>query len=93
MASGTIFVKIRSVSTPEKCTSLFAQVNACSQSFVTSTVRHSTGATFDETFELEYDSDVHKDDCVVNVKNKKEVLATFKVASILKSKSEVRSPP
>jgi len=89
MASGTIFIKIRSVSTPEKCTSLFAQVNACSQSLVTSTVRHSTGATFDETFELEYDSDVHKDDCVVNLKNKKEVLATFKVASILKSKSEV----
>ena len=78
MSFANVTVSLPSVSTPSPQPTLFVEVAFARKTFLSSTVRRSSGAVLDETFEAEYDSQFHKDDVEVTVRSgKTDVLATF----------------
>jgi len=85
MSSGTIKITVNSASITTSSSSFFLEINACNQSFVTSIVRNEKWHQFEETFEVEYDSDLHESGGSVAVKTKgsKTPLATFPIQSLL----------
>lgn len=68
MSSGTIKITVNSASITTSSSSFFLEINACNQSFVTSIVRNEKWHQFEETFEVEYDSDLHESGGSVAVK-------------------------
>ncbi|GMH98106.1 hypothetical protein TrVE_jg12687 [Triparma verrucosa] len=86
MSSGTVTITVDRASISEAST-FFVEVNACNQSYVTSIVRNQTQHDFKESFEFEFDSDVHSPSGIVHIKTKgnKTPVATFPIPSLLSS--------
>ncbi|GMH58321.1 hypothetical protein TrRE_jg993, partial [Triparma retinervis] len=84
MSHGVLQVKVSSLTTNTSYPSLSVTVSLGATSLATSKIRHSKGGDdwTEEVLEFDYDTDVHEDTILVQVKGSREIIDEFTISAL-----------